>query len=238
MKQEIIDQMRSELYTTNLCKTDFEEYDVPSLECCNEPFFWMVRKNGTSLTHIGPSIAKYFESETRRMCVMRSKLCLLSSITYWNDKIAKYFYYDGLLLREITKEQVPEIFISIWGEAIEKMIQEHESEYRCVNEPLEVCFGSSETQSKLNESLKFAQSNNDDSLQKCIDRLQNRVRCAINHYIKIYSDFEKHCYEFAEFVNGECRMRGGIIYHGSPNEGYKENGNIQMQRTYGWQIHT
>ena len=43
MIPEIIEQMRKELYDTKLCISDFEKYDLKTLEKINEPFFWLVR---------------------------------------------------------------------------------------------------------------------------------------------------------------------------------------------------
>lgn len=39
MIPEIIEQMRKELYDTKLCISDFEKYDLKTLEKTNEPFF-------------------------------------------------------------------------------------------------------------------------------------------------------------------------------------------------------
>lgn len=47
MIPEIIEQMRKELYDTKLCISDFEKYDLKTLEKTNEPFFWLVRTHGT-----------------------------------------------------------------------------------------------------------------------------------------------------------------------------------------------
>ena len=51
MIPEIIEQMRKELYDTKLCISDFEKYDLKTLEKTNEPFFWLVR-TPVSYTHL------------------------------------------------------------------------------------------------------------------------------------------------------------------------------------------
>lgn len=49
MIPEIIEQMRKELYDTKLCISDFEKYDLKTLEKTNEPFFWLVHTRNTSV---------------------------------------------------------------------------------------------------------------------------------------------------------------------------------------------
>lgn len=63
MIPEIIEQMRKELYDTNLCISDFEKYDLKALENTNEPFFWLVRTHGTHLCFIGPSVESLFRQK-------------------------------------------------------------------------------------------------------------------------------------------------------------------------------
>lgn len=92
--------------------------------------------------------------------------------------------------------------------------------------------------SYLEEQLQYAKQHNDSSLDDILKRLRNRPRCADNHYIQIDKDFAERSFIFTEFINDKVDMRGGIIFHGYPNEGYKENGSVQLTPQYGWQIHT
>ena len=52
MIPEIIEQMRKELYDTKLCISDFEKYDLKTLEKTNEPFFWLVRTHEIGRAHV------------------------------------------------------------------------------------------------------------------------------------------------------------------------------------------
>lgn len=63
MIPEIIEQMRKELYDTKLCISDFEKYDLKTLEKTNEPFLWLVRTHGTHLCFIGPSVESLFRQK-------------------------------------------------------------------------------------------------------------------------------------------------------------------------------
>lgn len=90
----------------------------------------------------------------------------------------------------------------------------------------------------LQEQLKYAEEHKDDSLSSIIQRLENRPRVADNHYLQIDKDCTERSFIFTEVVNGVVEMRGGIIFHGYPDEGYKENCSVQLAPTYGWQMHT
>ena len=92
MIPEIIEQMRKELYDTKLCISDFEKYDLKTLEKTNEPFFWLVRTHGTHLCFIGPSVESLFSSESNRFAIMKDSLAIIASIVYWDDlDYNKYF---------------------------------------------------------------------------------------------------------------------------------------------------
>jgi len=99
------------------------------------------------------------------------------------------------------------------------------------------------TEGKLQEQLDFAKSINDPSLQNCLDRLKN----VEDNYkergqeieTEIYPDWVKRSFAFCRKTSeGQFMMNGGIIYHGSPNEGYQEGGSVQIEPSYGWQTHT
>lgn len=85
MIPEIIEQMRRELYDTKLCISDFEKYDLKTLEKTNEPFFWLVRTHGTHLCFVGPSVESLFSSESNRFAIMKNSHAIIASIVYWDD---------------------------------------------------------------------------------------------------------------------------------------------------------
>lgn len=60
MIPEIIEQMRKELYDTKLCISDFEKYDLKTLEKTNEPFFWLVRTTRNTSVFYWPQCRKSF----------------------------------------------------------------------------------------------------------------------------------------------------------------------------------
>ena len=63
--------------------------------------------------------------------------------------------------------------------------------------------------------------------------------CSSKSEYSISSDFGEHTFFFSENrEDGRQGLCGGIVYHGCPEEGYKENGSVSLSPEYGWQIHT
>lgn len=65
---------------------------------------------------------------------------------------------------------------------------------------------------KLKQAMEFADSLHDTSLIDCLNRLTTYSRAAVDHVIEIYEDFAQYSFGFAERVNGEYKLCGGIIY--------------------------
>ena len=217
--------MRAELNDTKFCKSDFE-YDLKALDGYDGPFFWMVRQNGTSLQRVGASeMLKWKENQGMRFQLFRDKNCVIASIMYWNEPNTKYFYYDGLSLMCVEKDNIPEILDALFTSFFQNMVEEFRDEYDIRDKALEITYASEDTEKKVNEALKFAESMKDESLKNCLENLSRHWRSSDNHVIQIYNDFDPNSFGWAEVVNGKCIMNGGLIYHG-----YKENNH--------WQIHT
>lgn len=225
MISEIIEQMRKELYDTNLCISDFEKYDLKTLENTNEPFFWLVRTHGTHLCFIGPSMESLFSSESNRFAIMKDPLAIIANIVYWDDlDYNKYFYWDGTQLQKISKDKVISIFNNIWGSRIHQLFTQYPEEYAAIHKPLELEM-SPEISKRVEEVKNIASELQDSSFEDCLKRLQNWSRTAVNQYIRIYGDFAKNSFGFSEVMNGENKICGGIIM--SPNATGKR-----------WSIHT
>lgn len=225
MVQKIIEQMTAELNDTRFCKSDFE-YDLKSLNGYDGPFFWMVRQNGTSLQLIGASeMLKWKECQGMRFQMFRDKNWAIASIMYWNEPNTKYFYYDGISMVSVTKEDIPVIWDALFSSFLNMVIEEHQDEYNIKDEPLDIEYASEETEKRMKEAMKLAEGMQDTSLQACLDNLSKHWRSSDNHVIQIYNDFAKHSFGWSEIINGKCVMNGGLIYHD-----YKKNDH--------WQIHS
>ena len=237
MDKCIIDEMRSYLSEDESCIKDFEKYDIKELEENWEPFFWMVREYGTSLLHIGPSrMNNLFRNEASRFQIFRDNDAPIASLKYWGDN-GRIFFYDGFQLVEIHSIDIECIYANIWHNEIERVKEEHIDEFEMCDKPLEIRMEEC-VAAKLDASMAFAKSISDTSLEECLARLSKHSRFGVDHYITLMSDFSEHGYLFFENLNGECRMNGGIIYHGNPKDGYKENSSVQINHSYGWSIHT
>ena len=236
MVNRIIEQMRPHLSENASCINDFEKYDVPGIKKSLEPFFWCVREYGTSLCHIGPTVMnRLFENEASRFQIFRDHNAPIAGIRYWNE--GKLFFFDGFQLISIERDDVQRIYENIWCEEICNVIDKHPDEFGMRFKPLEIKMEEC-VAARLDESIAFGKSIGDTSLEECISRLSKHSRLGVDHYITLMSDFSEHGYLFFENLNGECKMNGGIIYHGNPKEGYKDNSSVQLNPSYGWSIHT
>ena len=216
MKQEIIAQMAQELSGSKWCKGDFE-HDKKSLKDYNEQFFWMVRKDGTSLCKVGVSkMIIWKQSEAARFILFRDKYNPIGDIKYWADycdpDTTKYFYYDGFKLFQLSMQDIVTTFDNIFNDFYDKMIEEYKEEYDLANTPLTIKFGSSKAKEAWSQADRLARDLEDDSFCNCLDNLRKHARIAKNQFIMLYSDFEENSLSFCEMVNDECLFQGGIIY--------------------------
>ena len=89
---------------------------------------------------------------------------------------------------------------------------------------------------QFQQTWQFAEQNNiTDSLIDCFWKLSNW-----NNPVIVMSDYGKHCFTFREtrIDDPTHAIFGGIIFHGTPETGYLENGSCSLTPTYGWSIHT
>jgi hypothetical protein len=88
------------------------------------------------------------------------------------------------------------------------------------------------TNGRLEAAKKYADSINDDSLDRCLKRLSNYPGAGTTN---IYPDFAplSFCYERHD-VDAGYRSNGGIIFHGR-HDGY---GSVCLEPVNGWSIHT
>lgn len=216
MKQEIIEKLRSELNDTYWCKNDFEKCDIESFEGKNEPFFFLIRENGTSLLFIGPSLEYQLKNEANRFRVMRSPEWMIGGLLYYQEDGIKYFYYDGYILHNISKEDIETIFKNIWGWRFNQLTEEYPEEFELKDVSPEVVMNDF-TQSKMDKALNFAAEKEDQSLVKILNRFRSKERMAIDHEIWIYAENDMNFY-FEERINGKRIMNGGIIFYEESTE--------------------
>lgn len=212
MKEAIIEQMRSLLSPERFCQSDFE-YDVKALENTNEPFLWMVRDQGTSLVKLGAGeMRKHFHYEQLRMELMRNAESPLSSFKYLASLEAKFYYYDGLELRQIKKADTTTIYLSLWGDSIKTLPEFYPTEYAAISKPLELRMASEQVAAKFKRVKEVARDLHDTSFMACMERLKSWTRRAVDQHIEISDDFTENSFSFCEITNGTPGINGGVIY--------------------------
>lgn len=227
-KHEIIETLRSYVHNTKACRSDFEKYDIAALEKSSEPFLWMVREYGTSLVFVGAkSINEWFKDENWRIRMFQCNTAPIGAFTYYIESgdVCKFFYYDGLTLKEITSQDVMTIYNNLTKDILKSKAAQYAEEAAVCKSALEIRFCSEETREKYQKSLEYAQTLNDSSLKDCVERLTKWRRCAVNHYVQISQDFTTHGYTFCEMINEHAGVCGGIIM----------NSRVEQNR---WSIHT
>lgn len=223
--EELIKQMRAELYGTSYCTSDFEKYDAEIIKRSPEPFFWMVREHGTTLLQIGPTLGDELSKQSVRLELMRDRNAALNPVMYWNEPYAKYFYYDGWKLCRVEKDDVATIYNNVWGAKFDKLASEYPDEYEMCNEPLELRMAHEGVETKFKQCKEIARDLHDPSFMDCFNRLKKWRRVSTNQYMEICNDFATNSFTFSEIIDGNTHICGGIIYHpGSENNR--------------WQIHT
>ena len=92
---------------------------------------------------------------------------------------------------------------------------------------------------KFKKAVEAAYEHRDTTFEKCIFRLVTFSTWNNAAEVRLCSDFGEHCFYFVVLdVEGRTMMNGGVIFHGFPESGYKQNGSVQIDPSYGWQIHT
>ena len=101
------------------------------------------------------------------------------------------------------------------------------------------------TQGKLKEALEAAQQMNNQSLQKCIDRLRETEKTYKSQgkecITEIFTDFAPLSFYFARTVDGKFSGNGGIIFHGKHDNGGDGGAptfSVSLIPCDGWSVHT
>ena len=219
MKQEIIDQMQAHLGTSRFALRDFE-IDKKSLEDYDGEFFWMSCENGTILykisdDHIAKTLAgndKKSVNEANRFAWFQDFYIFISGLIYLNEnESGRFFYYDGRIFIETNFQTIKNIYDARFSPLYNDMKQHFKYEYSMAEKRIPIILNC--PISRLKEALRYAESINDSSLLECLKSLRKYKRCAINQVVRIGSDFSKHGFTFANMINDECSINGGIIMH-------------------------
>ncbi len=92
---------------------------------------------------------------------------------------------------------------------------------------------------KLRKAMELSREHDDKTLRDCIYRLVSFCFWKDAEKVVLYSDYYEHSFTFTVFnEDGSVAINGGVIFHGFPEQGYRESGSVCIEPTYGWQIHT
>jgi|WetSurMetagenome_2_1015567.scaffolds.fasta_scaffold111619_2 hypothetical protein len=96
------------------------------------------------------------------------------------------------------------------------------------------------TEGTLDTVKEFAISINDNSLQECLDRLE-QVDKNLDCITRISNDFADKSFYFTRWKGESCLGNGGIIYHGTHDNGGDGGAptfSVNITPQSGWCIHT
>jgi hypothetical protein len=238
MREEIIERMTEIVNETMTSfQSDFYHYDKPTIE--NEsalfPMIWGIAPTHTFLLKLGDFRDIFFDSEYARYAYAYDgddgMTWRLQLSNYAKDQLY-LITEDGI--RPITRENALNAIKDYVTPAVVEWIQKNGP----LPKPKMVVKLHGITFSELKGLIQECRDHNDDSLLSRLKEFKQYRQRAKNHVIDVYWNAAWHEFSFAESVNGQDAMVGGIIFHGWPETGYKENYSVMLNPAYGWTIHT
>lgn len=92
---------------------------------------------------------------------------------------------------------------------------------------------------RFKEAMKLSREHYDKTFGNCMMRLLSYLTWDNAAVVRLRRDWDDYCFQFVVMdENGNVLLNGGVIFHGFPESGYKQNGSVQLEPSYGWQIHT
>ena len=92
---------------------------------------------------------------------------------------------------------------------------------------------------RFKEAMELSREHRDQTFSNCMMRLLSYLTWNNADKVRLTRDWDEHCFNFAVLrADGSVMLNGGVIFHGFPESGYKQNGSVQIDPSYGWQIHT
>lgn len=240
MTQEVINKMAEIVQNTmTMFQSDFEQ-DKKTLDGYFGKFIWQIAPTHTHLHICGNDyLNKLVEEERVRYAWCQGDTWADACIDIAQED-EKFYCYDDETdeFYETTKEDAK----TKWGISKRAALNRW-SLYSCMALPTDfkvrIEFASLETRRYFIEQLRYASQHNDNSLIDCVRRFRNYRKAGAQHKIVISRDFADRSFQFYEdYGNSKYGLNGGIIFHGYPSEGYRENFSVQLTPSYGWSIHT
>ncbi len=237
MNEKIIKQMRNIVADVMTSfKTDFENYDRPYIEQATPdkfPMIWIVGTSHTHLLQLGEFRNSFFEREDVRYRYAQGDDGLSAYLEPLNNDRVFLITVEDVL--PVTKKQA--------CEAIRDMVLPVVNDWVAQNGELPydarmTLKFAGITFSKLKELIRDCEAHENHSLLKKLKGLRKRMKLGADHFIQITYHSSYNEFTFCEYLNGNTRINGGIVFHGWPETGYKINGAVQLSPSYGWATHT
>lgn len=220
MKEIILKQMIDIVDNTmSFSKADFYKCDLHTLSSIDEkqPFMWNVRRGATTLLTMDAQteMERLANSEAYRFSFMNMPYCYADNFVDIAACDGKVFYYDGETLKELPLNQVKEYVRDIYHPTIKKMI-DYVNRYFAKKDggykkKMAVRFA---CQSDWRKVLSIARTSKGTALLRTLRHFRHYQRLARDQYIVVRADFIDNSFVFAEIINGENKMNGGIVYDG------------------------
>jgi len=220
-------------------QSDFEKYDARyiSMEGVKAfPFLWMVAPTHTYLLKLADFKKQYFENETLRYDIAQKNSWFHAYLYPSCGEVKETIYYvtlDGL--REVSVEQAREIIRDIISPVVVEWEQKHEKIPTVSKIVVKI---ENISLSHLKRLIQDCRNHGNDSLMECLKRFRRYRQIAKEHKIFVRYNEYRNEFSFCEFVNGESKLYGCIIFHGWPETGYQTNNSVQLTPQYGWSSHT
>lgn len=219
MKEQVLKSMMQVVDTTMTCsQSDFYKWDLRTLASQSEaqPFLWSAGKSSTLLltVDVDAKVNELSANEMRRFSFMQSPFV---DVDYFCESVEsnKVFYYDGEALKELAacdaRLVAQEDFKKMLRDVVMQLRNKFPNETNLYNKCPDIRFASDNVRNEVRRLLK---SNEGGKLLQVLRSFRRWERRARNHEIVINRDFMDKSFVFAEIVNGEGGINGGIIYNG------------------------
>lgn len=236
-RDNILQQMEAVVAETmKSFQSDFYDYDKPRIESgkLKFPAIWIVGESHTYCLELGNYKDLFYECESVRYNYLydHNPYSHYTSSYCSNDK---WFLITEAGLQPINCKQAEAAIKDYVNPAVQAWIAENGPLPKLTKVPVVL---KNITIAELKALVAECRTHDDDSLMSCLTRFHQYSRVAANQYVEVTYHKQWREFQFCEYINGERRLVGGIVFHGWPETGYQTNGSVQLTQRYGWASHT
>lgn len=199
--------------------TDFTVWDTKTIwesKYSDFPMFWGVSPYATILHSIGRYVEEFPKCESLRYDYVQHGFPFMSTIS----SRMGYDYYlleaDGTVTK-VEAAQVKEVIRDL----VAPVVEEYKKKHGLPKPKVKISFRNLSLD-KVKAILKRDAEKTDGSLLKALKQMHRRYQQTADHVIKIFEGCDSDEIGWAEYVDGELRVYGALVYH----------------KKFGWQSHT